>query len=125
MKRIFEIEASEEVMETFERFLALLHYNSRFGHSALFGMFLDGDGNGRFTVKNDLFKYRHGVSAVGNIGYTAEIANSEGYGVSNLAPMGENHWYVKGDILYKNGKLHKDYKKYYEELISDQLVENK
>jgi len=120
MKKTFEIEASEEVMDTFERFLALLHYNSRFGHSALFGMYLDGDGNGRFTVRNIDEKLRHGVSAIGNVGYDIEIANSRGYGVSNIARKRFNYWHVKGDILYKNGKLHKDYKKHYEELVADQ-----
>lgn len=46
----FTITASPTVMKRFERFLALLHYNSGWGHSANFVMPLDGDGADRFKV---------------------------------------------------------------------------
>jgi hypothetical protein len=50
----FKVTASPNVMGRFERFLALVHWNSAVGHSATVGMPIDGDGPDAFAVKPDL-----------------------------------------------------------------------
>lgn len=47
---VFTITANHVVMERLKRFLARLERNSRVGHSAKVGLFLDGDGQDRLTV---------------------------------------------------------------------------
>ena len=49
--RTYTVTGSLEVLAKFERFMAMLHHNSRVGHSATFGMSMDGDGAGEFTVE--------------------------------------------------------------------------
>lgn len=46
--KTYTITASPDVHRRLERFLALLHYNA--GHSAIFGMQFDGDGQDRVNV---------------------------------------------------------------------------
>jgi len=107
--KTFEIEASKEVMERFEKLLAMLHYNSRFGHSSLFGMFLDGDGDDKFTVENIDENRRFGVNAIGAVGYDVEIANSLNYSGLFVDRTRDSKWCVKENTLYKNGVLVKKY----------------
>lgn len=78
----FTIEMSPEVKKTFDHFLALLHYNSNWGHSSIFGMFLDGDGSAVFQVKKGLNEdpsIRNGVNDIGGSGAHMEIAQSDGF----------------------------------------------
>lgn len=61
----FTVTASPETMKVFESFMALLHWNGRWGHSACFGMSFDGDGDGRFTVDGmDVDRYKKAVHKV-------------------------------------------------------------
>lgn len=78
----YTIEMSPEVKKIFDHFLALLHYNSNWGHSAIFGMFLDGDGSAVFEVKKGLNEdpsIRKGVNEIGGSGAHMEIAQSDGF----------------------------------------------
>lgn len=109
IKKTFEIEATEEVMERFEKLLAMFHFNSRWGHSALFGMYLDGDGDDMFTVKDIDEDRRYGVNAIGGVGYGVEVATSNGYTGTFTDRSKESRWYVKGNCLYKYGVLVSDY----------------
>ncbi len=54
--KTFTITTSPKLMKRIERFLALLHFNSSFGHSATFAMSLDGDGCEKVKV-SDLEKH--------------------------------------------------------------------
>jgi len=50
--KTFTITAPAGIMRRLEGFLALMHFNA--GHSAMFGMCFDGDGNERLRVKEGL-----------------------------------------------------------------------
>ena len=105
--KTFEIEVEgKELITRFERFLALLHYNGRFGHSALFGMFLDGDGDEKLTVKNLDESLSREVNLIGGVGYDVEIANYSNYSGSFVDRKRESKWHTKPNRgLYKNGEL--------------------
>ena len=106
VKKTFEIETSQSVMERIERFLALLHYNSCFGHSGLFAMALDGDGSDKVTVIPKP-GFQNEVDLCGGIGGDIEIAKNGCYTVKNIAEMGSN-WIVRpAAALYKNDDIHK------------------
>lgn len=105
MKKTFTIEASEEVMERIERFFALLHYNSGFGHSGLFAMPLDGDGNEKVKI-SPVLDVAHEVDACGSIGGGVEIAINGGYTARKTTTMGSN-WFVTPDAVYKNKEIYK------------------
>lgn len=106
IKKTFEIETSPEVMERIERFFALLHHNSNFGHSGLFAVFLDGDGADKVTVSPKP-RFAHEVDLCGSIGGDVEIAQNGCYTVKKTAELG-SLWLVKpAAALYKNGDLHK------------------
>ena len=99
--KTFAITTSPDVMERFERFLALLHYNSCFGHSGLFAMPLDGDGSDKVEVSPRL-RFQHEVDLCAGIGGDVEIAYDDCYTVKRVSDMGSN-WVVKtGGILYKD-----------------------
>jgi hypothetical protein len=106
IKKTFEIETSSQVMERLERFLALLHHNSNFGHSGLFAMPLDGDGCDKVTVSPKP-RFAHEVDLVGGIGGDVEIAQNGCYTVKKTESLKTN-WIVKpAAALYKNDELHK------------------
>jgi len=106
VRKVFAIETSPVVMERIERFLALLHHNSNFGHSGLFAMPLDGDGNDKISVTPKP-SFANEVDLCGGIGGDVEIALNGGYTVQKIADMG-SRWYVKpAAALYKNDDLHK------------------
>jgi len=96
--KTFEITATKNVMEKFERFLAFMHFNG--GHSAVFGMAFDGDGWDRLQVKpsEDLEKYRKDVSKIGGCGPEFEVAHEDCY----WATSGD---YKKNRYKVKNGKI--------------------
>lgn len=105
--RTFKITTSPEIMNTIERFMALLHFNSIFGHSSLFGMFLDGDGNEKVTVA-DIPKYiAKEVETIGGVGYGVEIAHSNGYSGEFIDRNKERRWLVKDGKYYKDGIVEK------------------
>lgn len=105
--RIFEITTSPNLMKRLERFLALLHFNGKFGHSGLFGMSLDGDGSEDITVNDidpDLSK---DVNAIGGVGYHVEIARDNSYGGRFFDRKRRCRWEVKRSAtLYKDGEIH-------------------
>lgn len=74
----FTITTSKGVMERFKRFLALLHWNSRFGHSSTFAMFLDGDGNDQVTVEPEP-GFSKEVNLIGAVGHEVEIAGTNNF----------------------------------------------
>lgn len=106
IKKTFEIETSPEIMERLERFLALLHYNSSFGHSGLFAMPLDGDGSDKVVVSPRPL-YQHEVDLCGRIGGDVEIAQNGCYTVKKTEDFATS-WIVKSAAaLYENDDLHK------------------
>jgi len=106
ISRTFTIETSPAVMERIERFLALLHHNSNFGHSGLFAMPLDGDGDDKVSVFPKP-GFAHEVDACAGIGGDVEIAGNGCYTVKRTSDMASN-WLVKpAAALYKNDELHK------------------
>ena len=52
--KTYTIVADEETLLMFERLMAWLHWNSRWGHSGKVGMPHDGDGDSRFTVSEEV-----------------------------------------------------------------------
>lgn len=79
VSKSFRVTTSPEVMGRFERFLSLLTYNSAVGHSATFGMSLDGDGPDRFEVSPDpRERYREDLQAFEGSG-DVECASSRGF----------------------------------------------
>ncbi len=103
----FKVTGSPEVILRFERFLAMLHFSSHWGHSATFAMGLDGDGPERLTVSPAPDKFRDQYSLTSGIGGDIEIATAQGYTVCKMAEMG-SEWFVRASAtLYKNGEAHK------------------
>lgn len=109
-RKVFTITASPGVMRRIERFLALLHHNSRFGHSATFGMPLDGDGEDKVTV-DPTPDYAGEVGMIGSVGGDIEIAYNDSYSCFGLKEMGSS-WVVQAlpvetrvPTLLKNGQI--------------------
>ena len=106
--KTFTITTSREVMKRIEHFLALLHFNSIFGHSGLFAMHLDGDGPEKVRVNDLPRELKDQVNAIGGVGYGVEIANENGYSGKFLDRKRESRWYVRPSAtLYKDGKVNK------------------
>ena len=104
--KTFTVRATSDVMARFERFLALLHYNSCSGHSCLFAMHLDGDGSERLDVKEVDRNLMHEVDAIGDVGYNVEIAgNKKYYGVFIDHEKGAPWYTGNAANLYKDGKV--------------------
>jgi len=102
--RKFEITANPYVMERIDRFFALLHWNSRYGHSATFGMSLDGDGCEKVTVHPEP-EHQIEVGLIGGVGADVECASDNGfYGI--FKHRERKHWSAKGGELRVDGKLH-------------------
>lgn len=106
--KTFAITASPTIMKRIERFLALLHFNSSFGHSGLFAMALDGDGNEKVSVDGIDRRLAHEVDLIGGVGYGVEIARDKNYGGAFLDRERENKWYTgPAANLYVNGEVKK------------------
>lgn len=106
IKKTFEIETSPEVMERIERFFALLHHNSSFGHSGIFAMPLDGDGADRVVVSPKP-RFAHEVDLCGSIGGDVEIAYDKSYTAKNFKES-KSYWEVRSVAgLYKDRELQK------------------
>lgn len=102
----FEITASPAVMGRIERFFALLHHNSNFGHSATFAMPLDGDGSDKVEISPKP-KFAQEVNLIGGVGGLIEIAYDNSYGCCDVKHL-SGDWTVKAvPTLIKNGELHK------------------
>lgn len=109
MERIvktFEIETSIDVMRRIERFFALLHHNSNYGHSSTFAMPLDGDGADKVKV-TPTPGFAQEVDAIGGVGGSVEIAYSDSFTCKDLHDL-SSHWNTRMVAgLFKNGKLMK------------------
>ena len=77
--RTYTVTATPEILGRFERLLSMFHWNSRHGHSGVFGMPLDGDGRDGMTVSPEP-EHRREVSDVSNYGHDVEIAYNDSYG---------------------------------------------
>lgn len=75
--RSYNITSSPGILNRFERLLAMLHWNGRWGHSGIFGMSLDGDGDDGMTVYPE--PESEGVSGVARAGEGIEMANDNGF----------------------------------------------
>lgn len=109
--KTFTITTTPELINRLERFFALLHFNSNFGHSNLFGMWLDGDGPDRFKVDGVDVSLSPEVSAIGGVGYGMEIAGKDCYGGQFIDRNRNPAWDTAppGD-LFKDGKIIKRYR---------------
>ena len=106
--RTFTITASAVLLRRIERFLALLHYNSGFGHSGLFAMPLDGDGNEKVKVDGLDRRLAFEVDALGDVGYDVEIARDDSYSGRFLDRKRPARWYTgPAANLYKDGEIAK------------------
>ena len=106
--RTFTITASAVLLRRIERFLALLHYNSGFGHSGLFAMPLDGDGNEKVKVDGLDRRLAFEVDALGGVGYDVEIARDDSYSGRFLDLKRPARWYTgPAANLYKDGEIAK------------------
>lgn len=104
--KVFEITANPKIIKRIERFLALLHFNSVFGHSGLFAMPLDGCGNEKVEVKNLDKQLSYEVDAIGGVGYDVEIARNNSYDGGFFDKNKESKWYTgQSANLYKKGNV--------------------
>ena len=104
--KVFEITANPQILRRIERFLALLHFNSCFGHSGLFGMGLDGDGSEKVVVKDINRSLGYEVDLIGGIGYGVEIANDTSYSGRFIDNERSSKWVTqRSGSLYKEGEL--------------------
>ena len=108
IKRTFEIETSPEIMIRIERFFALLHHNSNFGHSGLFAMPLDGDGNEKVSIKPKP-KFAGEVNMVANIGGDVEIVCDNGYYTKRISSLTNSYLATSVPALIKNGEVIKTF----------------
>lgn len=106
IKKTFEIETSPDVMARFERLLAMMHYNSAWGHTATFAMPLDGDGADRMIV-SPTPEHRTEVGLIGGVGGSIEVAYDGSFGCCNAKELSSD-WTVKDSILYRDGEVHTD-----------------
>ena len=106
--KVFEITTDSKIMRRFERFLALLHFNSGFGHSGLFAMALDCDGPEKVEIKNLDEQLSYEVDAIASVGYGVEIARDNSYSGVFLDKKRESIWYTgQAANLYKDGVISK------------------
>lgn len=104
--KVFTITASPDLIRRVERFLALLHFNSRFGHSGIFGMELDGDGHEKVTVEPIDARLAHEVDAIGGVGYGIELARDNSYAGKQINRDSRSYWYTgPAANLYKDGEV--------------------
>lgn len=103
----FTITAAPDVMRRFKRFLALLHCNSGWGHSAYFAMPLDGDGADRFRVHDFKTDYAADVELIGSVGYGVEIALTDGYTTKDFGKP-SRHYIAKDGKLIRDGECIKE-----------------
>ena len=77
--RTYKISGEPQLLDKFERLLSMMHYASSWGHSGIFGMWLDGDGADRLNVSPVRTQARKGVEKIGCVGYHVELATDRGF----------------------------------------------
>ncbi|MDP4224858.1 MAG: hypothetical protein Q8910_00610 [Bacteroidota bacterium] len=98
--------SNKDVFNRFERFLSLLHFNSGFGHSGLFGMSLDGDGSEKINVDRFDKRYMYEVDAIGGAGNGIEVALDNGYKIVPIDTNKECKYRVgPAANLYRDGEI--------------------
>lgn len=108
--KTFTITTDEGTMRSIERFFALLHFNSRFGHSGIFGMSLDGDGDQSVTISPIDRTLAPAVGLIGGVGYDLEMICDHGYSGRFFDRERESRWVVQRSAsLYRDGDLVKTY----------------
>lgn len=108
--KTFTITTSPRLMKRIERFLALLHFNSGFGHSGTFAMSLDGDGCEKVKISDLEKTLGYEVDAIGGVGYDIEVATDKGYTGFFIDKNKESKWVVRQSAsLYKNEELVKTF----------------
>lgn len=122
--KTFNITTSPEVMKCIERFFALLHWNSRFGHSSIFAMPLDCDGSDKVTV-DPVPEHAKEVELIGGVGFDVEIAQPYSYG-GKFEAKHRSIYRVKDKKLYRQrvNKINDEYKGYHEEELIKDRSEN-
>lgn len=109
VRKQFVVEGKADVVERLERFLALLSFNSAWGHSALFAMPLDGDGPDRLKVYGIRKALAREVELIGGVGYDVEIAYDDCYSGKYIDRQKESAFKTgqKG-VLFKDLEIHKE-----------------
>jgi hypothetical protein len=106
--KTFTITTSPAIMRRIERFLALLHFASNWGHSGIFGMPLDGDGSEKVKVDPIDRRLAHEVDAIGGVGYDIEIARDDSYsGYAINRERRSRFWTGPAANLYLDGEVRK------------------
>jgi len=105
--KTFEITASKEVMDRFERLISLLYYSSAHGFSSAFAMHLDGDGAGKFEVNpKPPSHHRKEISVLTKYGFDCYLAQSYGYSRLKLSKNQEPYYRTQmAPTMFKNKKL--------------------
>ena len=114
--KTFTITTSADVMKRLERFFAMLHFNSNWGHSSFFGLFVDGDGADKITVDPKPTNHEE-VDLLGGVGFDVEIAQDNSYTGRFFAKERTAYW-VKDKKLYRQ-KYSPTEKQFEPELIKD------
>lgn len=104
IRKEFAIVASPHVLERFERFLALLHHNSNFGHSGLFAMPLDGDGSEKISIE-PIPKFANEVELISGVGGGVEIAHNDCYIVQDTNTCSNSYIIKPVAALFKDGRF--------------------
>lgn len=101
----FEVEMDRDTAKRFQGLLAMLHYNSSWGHSSLFGMWCDGDGADHFHVVKGLDEaedLRKAVSNVGSIGGDVEVSSwDSGKFRAEMLDRDRDPWLADAEGSYK------------------------
>lgn len=104
--RIYKITGFPRDLERLERFFAMLHYSSLWGHSGTFAMTLDGDGLQRLVVSPEPKQFRTEYNLAMTVGGDVEVAVDKGYALR--MSKSKTVWTVQPSVtLYKDGKAHK------------------
>lgn len=78
-KKTYTIEADNETLLMFERLMAWLHWNGRWGHSGKVAMPFDGDGDSGFTVDQEVADMHREYVRKMNPGKDIEIVYADEY----------------------------------------------
>ena len=84
---------STELLDRIEALLCMIDHNSRTGHSGIFGMSLDGDGEDKVAVSGgrNLDRYRKMAGKIGDVGYDVEYVSSSGMTAGVFKNHDANH----------------------------------
>lgn len=105
MKKTYDIETSPMMHERIERFFAMLHHNSRSGHSGLFAMPLDGDGPEKVSI-SPVPRFNYEAELIGGVGYHVEIAYDKSYGGWFADTKKASPWHTgPAANLYKDSEI--------------------